>query len=60
MFRQFLDGVVGFGHGAEHPIRHASQVGAVVLEALGKKVLVGHRSRVSGWFMCLTRDAAWM
>ena len=45
----FLDGVVRLGHGAEHPIGDAAQVGAVCLEALGEPVLVVHRSRSCGW-----------
>jgi hypothetical protein len=40
-----LDGVVGLGERAEHPVGHRPQVGAVLLEAIGQPLRVVHRSR---------------
>src|SRR5262249_47761096 len=43
----FLDGVVRIGHGAEHAIGDATQVGAVCLEALGQPGVLFHLIHVS-------------
>jgi hypothetical protein len=39
-----LDGVVGVAERAEHPVGHRPQAGPVLLEAVGKPLVVVHRS----------------
>ena len=43
-----LDRVFGLGQRAEHPIRHGSQVRALLLESSGEPVGVGHAVTFSG------------
>ena len=39
-----LDGVVGLDKRAEHPVGHRSQMGPVLLEAVGQPLVLVHRS----------------
>jgi hypothetical protein len=41
---RLLDGVVGLGHRAQHPVGHRAQVGALLLELSGQLLLVRHLS----------------
>lgn len=42
-----LDGVVGLGERAKHPVGHGSQMGPVLLEPAGEPLVVRHASYAS-------------
>ncbi len=43
----FLDRVLGFGRGPEHPVRHRAQMSAVLFKLPGEPFRCGHRSHSS-------------
>ena len=53
---RFLNGVVHLGERAEHPVRHAAQVGAMVFESLGQIIAFVHRSTFSSLFVIALTD----
>jgi hypothetical protein len=44
-----LDGVVGVGQRAQHPVGHRPQMGSVGLEVFGQPLLVVHGHGSSSW-----------
>ena len=43
----FLEGIVGFAHGPEHPIRDRTQMRSVLLKTLGQPLTLVHRQSIS-------------